>query len=65
MIAMEGNMIKQVGNKVFKEVTVAGHRFIVEFLAEHGLTPRRHPPLLAAPGQCAHERHDPEAVLRP
>ncbi len=39
LIAMEGNMIKQVGNKVFKEVTVAGHRFIVEFLAEHGLTP--------------------------
>ncbi len=32
-------MIKQVGNKVFKEVTVAGHRFIVDFLAEHGLTP--------------------------
>ena len=32
-------MIKQVGNKVFKEVTVAGHRFIVQFLAEHGLTP--------------------------
>jgi beta-ketodecanoyl-[acyl-carrier-protein] synthase len=39
VIAMEGNMIKQVGNKVFKEVTVAGHRFIVEFLAEHGLDP--------------------------
>jgi beta-ketodecanoyl-[acyl-carrier-protein] synthase len=39
LIPMEGNMIKQVGNKVFKEVTVAGHRFIVEFLAEHGLTP--------------------------
>ena len=39
VIEMEGNMIKQVGNKVFKEVTVAGHRFIVEFLAEHGLTP--------------------------
>ncbi|HET9537940.1 MAG TPA: beta-ketoacyl-ACP synthase III [Mesorhizobium sp.] len=39
MISMEGNMIKQVGNKVFKEVTVAGHRFIVNFLAEHGLTP--------------------------
>jgi beta-ketodecanoyl-[acyl-carrier-protein] synthase len=37
---MEGNMIKQVGNKVFKEVTVAGHRFIVGFLAEHGLTPK-------------------------
>jgi beta-ketodecanoyl-[acyl-carrier-protein] synthase len=34
-----GNLIDQVGNKVFKEVTVAGHRFIVEFLAEHGLTP--------------------------
>jgi beta-ketodecanoyl-[acyl-carrier-protein] synthase len=39
MIAMEGNMIKQVGNKVFKEVTLAGHRFIVAFLADHGLTP--------------------------
>lgn len=38
-VVMEGNMIKQVGNKVFKEVTVAGHRFIVEFLADHGLTP--------------------------
>ena len=36
---MEGNMIKQVGNKVFKEVTIAGHRFIVDFLAEHGHTP--------------------------
>ena len=32
-------LIKQVGNKVFKEVTVAGHHFIVGFLAEHGLTP--------------------------
>ncbi len=40
MISMEGNMIKQVGNKVFKEVTVAGHSFIVNFLAEHGLTPQ-------------------------
>lgn len=38
-VKMEGNMIKQVGNKVFKEVTVAGHKFIVGFLAEHGLTP--------------------------
>jgi beta-ketodecanoyl-[acyl-carrier-protein] synthase len=34
-----GNLIKQQGNKVFKEVTVAGHRFIVDFLAEHGHTP--------------------------
>jgi beta-ketodecanoyl-[acyl-carrier-protein] synthase len=24
---------------VFKEVTLAGHRFIVAFLADHGLTP--------------------------
>ena len=40
VIEMEGNMIKQVGNKVFKEVTVAGHRFIVEFLAEMGLVPQ-------------------------
>ncbi len=39
VIRMEGNMIKQVGNRVFKEVTVAGHRFIVEFLGEHGLVP--------------------------
>ena len=38
-VRMEGNMIKQVGNKVFKEVTVAGHRFIVDFLGEHGLEP--------------------------
>jgi beta-ketodecanoyl-[acyl-carrier-protein] synthase len=39
MINLEGNMIRQVGNKVFKDVTVAGHRFIVDFLGEHGLTP--------------------------
>jgi beta-ketodecanoyl-[acyl-carrier-protein] synthase len=38
-IPVESNLIKQVGNKVFKEVTVAGHRFIVDFLGEHGLTP--------------------------
>lgn len=37
-LSLEGNLIKQVGNKVFKEVTVAGHRFIVDFLAGHGLT---------------------------
>ena len=40
VVPMAGNMIKQVGNKVFKEVTVAGHRFIVAFLAEHGHTPQ-------------------------
>ena len=40
VVQMEGNMIKQVGNKVFKEVTVAGHRFIVDFLADHKLTPQ-------------------------
>jgi beta-ketodecanoyl-[acyl-carrier-protein] synthase len=39
VIDLEGHMIRQVGNKVFKEVTIAGHRFIVDFLAEHGLTP--------------------------
>ncbi len=38
-LAMEGNLIKQNGNKVFKDVTVAGHKFIVDFLAEHGHTP--------------------------
>ncbi|WEX11325.1 beta-ketoacyl-ACP synthase III [Chelativorans sp. AA-79] len=38
-LAMEGQLIKQIGNKVFKEVTVAGHQFIVEFLAEYGHTP--------------------------
>ncbi|WP_048648176.1 beta-ketoacyl-ACP synthase III [Nitratireductor soli] len=36
---LEGNLIKQNGNKVFKDVTVAGHKFIVDFLAEHGHTP--------------------------
>jgi beta-ketodecanoyl-[acyl-carrier-protein] synthase len=40
VVPMADNMIKQVGNKVFKEVTVAGHRFIIEFLAEHGHTPQ-------------------------
>lgn len=38
-IPLDGNLIKQVGNRVFKEVTVAGHKFIVDFLAEHDLTP--------------------------
>ena len=38
-VPAEGNLIKQVGNKVFKEVTIAGHHFIVDFLAGHGLTP--------------------------
>lgn len=40
VIATEGLLIRQVGNKVFKEVTVAGHRFIVDFLAEHDHTPQ-------------------------
>lgn len=39
MLAMEGNMIRQVGNKVFKDVTVAAHRFIVDFLGDHGHGP--------------------------
>lgn len=39
VIPAEGNLIKQQGNKVFKDVTVASHRFIVDFLAEHGRTP--------------------------
>lgn len=39
VIATEGLLIKQQGNRVFKDVTVASHRFIVDFLAEHGRTP--------------------------
>lgn len=39
VVDMDGNMIKQVGNKVFKEVTVAAHRFIVSFLADHDMVP--------------------------
>jgi len=39
VVPMSDKLIRQVGNKVFKEVTVAGHRFIVNFLAEHGHTP--------------------------
>ena len=39
VVQMEGNLIKQQGNKVFKDVTIASHRFIVDFLAEHGRTP--------------------------
>ena len=38
VVDMEGNMITQVGNKVFKEVTVAAHRFITDFLARQDLT---------------------------
>ena len=38
-VPTDGNLIKQNGSKVFKDVTMAGHRFIVDFLAEHGLTP--------------------------
>lgn len=38
IIAMEGNMITQVGNKVFKEVIQAATQFISEFLADNGLT---------------------------
>lgn len=40
LLDMEGNMIKQVGQKVFKEVTHAAHRFISTFLADHGMTPQ-------------------------
>lgn len=39
VIPAEGNLIKQQGNRVFKDVTIASHRFIVDFLAEHGRTP--------------------------
>jgi len=39
VIPAEGKLIKQQGNRVFKDVTVASHRFIVDFLAEHGRTP--------------------------
>ncbi len=39
VVDMEGLLIKQVGNKVFKEVTQAAYRFAVEFLGGNGLTP--------------------------
>ncbi len=39
VVPTAGNMIKQVGNRVFKEVTVAGHKFMVQFLADHGYSP--------------------------
>lgn len=39
-VSMDGNMIKQVGNKVFKEVTVAASHFIKEFLASQGTSPQ-------------------------
>lgn len=38
-VPTEDKLIRQQGNKVFKDVTVASHRFIVDFLAEHGRTP--------------------------
>ena len=39
-VVMEGRLITQVGNKVFKEVTVAAHHFMRDFLADNGLTAR-------------------------
>lgn len=63
VLHMEGNLIKQVGNKVFKEVTVAGHQFIVDFLAGFDHTPATMRPVLAASGECADERHDPQTGL--
>ncbi len=38
-LPMGDNMIRQVGNKVFKEVTVAAAHFIKGFLADNGLAP--------------------------
>ncbi|GHD11075.1 beta-ketoacyl-ACP synthase III [Tianweitania populi] len=39
VLDMEGLMITQLGNKVFKEVTHAGHEFIIDFLRDNGQTP--------------------------
>lgn len=39
VVPMEGKMIKQNGQKVFKEVTHAAHRFITTFLEDHGMQP--------------------------
>jgi beta-ketodecanoyl-[acyl-carrier-protein] synthase len=36
VLDMEGLMITQLGNKVFKEVTHAGHEFIIDFLRDNG-----------------------------
>lgn len=38
VVDMEGLMITQLGNKVFKEVTHAGHEFIIDFLRDNGRT---------------------------
>ncbi len=38
-LPMDGMLIRQVGNKVFKDVTIAGHKFILDFLADNELTP--------------------------
>lgn len=38
MLDMVGNRITQLGNKVFKEVTHAGHEFIIDFLRDNQLT---------------------------
>jgi len=39
VVPMDGKMIKQNGQKVFKEVTHAAHRFITAFLADHEMAP--------------------------
>jgi len=38
VVDMEGLMITQLGNKVFKDVTHAGHEFIIDFLRDNGRT---------------------------
>src|SRR5690606_1887256 len=40
VIRAEGNLIKQQGNKVFKDVTVASQRLLVDVLAAQGRTPQ-------------------------
>lgn len=39
VLEVEGQLISQVGGRVFRDVTIAGHQFIVDFLGEHGQEP--------------------------
>lgn len=38
-VLMEDKLVMQSGNKVFKDVTIAAHKFIASFLEDNGLTP--------------------------
>ncbi len=61
-VYMYGNVINEVGYKLFNEVVHTTYRFITALLADHSVMPPDIGRYLAAPGQCADERDNHEAL---